>query len=58
MAYGGFKDLAKRTASDKVLRDKAINIAKTLRGRASWLIDFLRKKPKGYGVATLANRIT
>ena len=28
MAYGGFKDLAKRTASDKVLRDKAFNIAK------------------------------
>ena len=23
MAYGDFKDLAKRTASDKVLRDKA-----------------------------------
>ena len=28
MAYGHFKDLAKRTASDKVLRDKAFNIAK------------------------------
>ena len=28
MAYGDFKDLAKRTASDKVLRDKAFNIAK------------------------------
>ena len=28
MAYGGFKDLARRTASDKVLRDKAFNIAK------------------------------
>ena len=25
MAYGGFKDLAKRTASDKVLRNKAFN---------------------------------
>ena len=24
MAYGDFKDLAKRTAADKVLRDKAI----------------------------------
>ena len=28
MAYGDFKDLAKRTASDKILRDKAFNIAK------------------------------
>ena len=27
MAYGDFKDLAKRTASDKFLRDKALNIA-------------------------------
>ena len=28
MAYGDFKDLAKRTAADKVLRDEAFNIAK------------------------------
>ena len=28
MAYGGFKDLAQRTASGKILRDKAFNIAK------------------------------
>ena len=28
MKYGDFKDLARRTASDKVLRDKAFNIAK------------------------------
>ena len=28
MAYGDFIDLAKRTATDKVLRDKAFNIAK------------------------------
>ena len=28
MAYGDFKDLAKRTAADKVLRCKAFNIAK------------------------------
>ena len=26
--YGDFKDLARRTASDKVLRDKTFNIAK------------------------------
>ena len=28
MAYGDFKDLARRTASDKLLRDKIFNIAK------------------------------
>ena len=28
MAYGDFKDLKRRTASDKILRDKAFNIAK------------------------------
>ena len=28
MAYGDFKDLKKRTTGDKVLRDKAFNIAK------------------------------
>ena len=27
MAYGDFKDLQRRTASDKVLRDKAFNIS-------------------------------
>ena len=26
--YGDFKDLARRTASDKTLRDKAVNIAR------------------------------
>ena len=31
MAYGYFKDLAKKTAIDKVLRDKAFNIAKNPR---------------------------
>ena len=28
LAYGDFKDLTRRTASDKILRDKAFNIAK------------------------------
>ena len=28
MTYGDFKDLPRRTASDKILRDKAFNIAK------------------------------
>ena len=29
MAYGDFKDLTRRTAFDKILCDKAFNIAKT-----------------------------
>ena len=47
MAYGDFKDIARRTASDKVLRDKAFNIAKNpkydgyQRGLASMVIDLL-----------------
>ena len=32
MAYEDFKDLPRRTAVDKVLRDKAFNIAKSLKG--------------------------
>ena len=28
MAYGDFKDLTRRTGSDKILHDKAFNIAK------------------------------
>ena len=28
MAYGDFKDVNRRTVADKVLRDKAFNIAK------------------------------
>ena len=28
MAYGGFKDLIRRKASDKILHDNAFNIAK------------------------------
>ena len=31
IAHGDFKELAKRTASDKVLRDKAFNIAKNFK---------------------------
>ena len=56
MAYGDFKDLARRTASDKVLRDKAFNIAKNpkydgyQRGLASMIYKFFDKKSKGRGV--------
>ena len=31
MAYGDFKDLATKTASDKILSDKAFNSAKNLK---------------------------
>ena len=53
MAYRDFKDLEKRTASDKVLRDKAFNIAKNpkydgyQRGLASMVYQFFDKKSKG-----------
>ena len=62
MAYGDFKDLARRAASDKVLRDKAFNIAKYpkydryQRGLASMVYKFFDKKSvSGSCVATLAN---
>ena len=49
MVYGDFKDLARRNA-DKVLRDKAFNIAKDLKydgyQRVSWFINFLIRNQK------------
>ena len=57
MAYGDFKDLARRAASDKVLRDKAFNIAKNpkydgyQRGLASMVYKFFDKTSAGSGVA-------
>ena len=50
MAYGDFKDLKRRTASDKILRDKAFNIAKNpkydgyQRGLASMVYKFFDKR--------------
>ena len=69
MAYGDFKNSAKRTASDKVLRDKALNIAKYAkyngfqRGLASIVYKCFDKKSaslpdksvSGSGVNTYAN---
>ena len=58
MAYGDFKDLKRRTFSDKILRHKTFNIAKNLkydryqRGLASMVYKFFDKKSKGSGVAT------
>ena len=63
MPYGDFKDLAKRTVSDKVLSDKAFNIAKSpkyyryQRGLASMIYNFFKKKSGGSGVTTLPNKI-
>ena len=56
MAYGDFKDLKRRTFSDKVLKDKAFNIAKNpkydgyQRGLASMVYKFFDKKSKGGSV--------
>ena len=63
MAYGDFKDLTRRIASDKILRDKAFNIAKNPkfdgheRRLASMVYRFFDKKTSG-GAATLANKST
>ena len=52
MAYGDFKDLAERKAFDKVLRDKAFNIAKNpkhdgcQRALFLWFTSFLIKSPR------------
>ena len=49
MAYGDFKDLPRRTASDKIFCDKAFNIAK-IQNKVNinedllkWFINFLIK---------------
>ena len=50
MAYGYFKDLIRRTPSDRILRDKAFNIAKNPkydgypRGLPSLVDNFFDKK--------------
>ena len=57
MAYGDFKDLKWRTASDKILKDKAFNIAKNpkyggyQRGLASMVYKFFDKKSAGSAIA-------
>ena len=57
MAYGDFKDLPKRTAADKVLRDKAFKIASYQKydayqiGLASMVYKFFDKKSSGSGLA-------
>ena len=56
MAYGNFKGLVRRTASNKILRNKAFNIAKNpkydgySRGLASMVYKFFDKKCAGGGI--------
>ena len=59
MVCGDFKDLARRTVSDKVLKGKGFSIAKNpkyigyQRGLASVVYNFFDKKSRVSGVATL-----
>ena len=56
MAYGDLKDLNGRTVTDKVLHDKAFNIAKNPkydeyhRGLALIVYEFFDKRTSGNGV--------
>ena len=56
MVYGDFKDLKRRTQSDKVLKNKAFAIANNpkydgyQRGLASMVYNFFNKKTKGAGI--------
>ena len=56
MANGDFKDLNRRTAADKVLRDKTFNIAKNWKyneyqsGLASMVYKCFDKKTSGSGI--------
>ena len=61
MAYGDFKDLAKRTAADRVLRDKTFSIAQGpkydgyQRGLAFMFYKFFDKRPLVVGCHILLN---
>ena len=56
MAYGDFKDLKRKTQSDKILKDKAFATASNpkydgyQRGLASMVYKFFDKKSKGSGI--------
>ena len=61
MAHGYFKYLAKKTQSDKVLRDTSFEIASNpkydeyQRGLASMVYKFFDKKSKGIGIKKINN---
>ena len=63
IAYGGFKDIKRRTASDKILGEKAFNIAKNPNMMdikevlLLWFINFLIKTPQGVVVLHLLLRL-
>ena len=63
MAYGDFKDLPKRTAADKVLRDKAFKFASDQKydgyqsGLASMIYKFFDKKSQESGLASKKENI-
>ena len=63
MAYGDFKDLTKRTAADKVLRDKAFKIVSDQkydeyqRGLASMVYKVFDKKSQGSGLVNNTENI-
>ena len=62
MAYGKYKNLERRTQSDKVLKGKAFEIANNSkydgyqRGLASMAYSFFDKKSKGSGIKSMSNQ--
>ena len=56
MAYGDFKDLTRRTVSEKILHNKAFNIAKNpkydgyQRSLALMLYEIFNKRTSGTGI--------
>ena len=64
MAYGHFKDLAKRTASDKILRDEAFillkiqNMMDIKEVLLLWFINFLIKNPEVVVLKLKLNRMS
>ena len=63
MAYGDFNNLPKKITADKVLSDKAFNIAKNpsygyQRGLASMDYEFFNEKSSGSGFKKKLNQIS
>ena len=56
MAYGNFKDLNRRTAADKVLRDKDPKYDGYQRRLASMVYKFYGKKTSSSGIKNIANK--
>ena len=62
MAYGNYKDLGKRTESDKVLKNRAFKVASKLkyhgfkRGLASRIYKFFDKKSADKGIKSMSNQ--